>query len=275
MKVALLIGINYTSGVPEYVLQDSIKNMMTMKQLLITHYGYVESNIFTLRDDDALKMPTRASILTALNDLVISSKSMISYTEVCIHYCGHGSHIQNMNEGTPKVEGIIVPVDYKNEGFIEDDIIFKYVSHIKCPVLLIMDTNNSGNMCDLEFGFTNLHTTSENPKLIKNPNIILFSGSNDEMRLNMNDTSGCDVSDNVFTNSLLESLRTNGYYKAQIGKVNQDIYEWLKQHGKSLKQGKPLKHLAQPLPLLNNSILPIQYDYWNHKQPKLNMIFHL
>jgi hypothetical protein len=91
----------------------------------------------------------------------------------------------------------------------------------------------------------------------------------------MNDTSGCDVSDNVFTNSLLESLRTNGYYKAQIGKVNQDIYEWLKQHGKSLKQGKPLKHLAQPLPLLNNSILPIQYDYWNHKQPKLNMIFHL
>ena len=78
MKIAFLIGINYTSAIPEYTLQGSINNIMTMKQLLISHYGYAESNIFMLRDDDPTIMPSRASILTALNDLAIASNSMIS-----------------------------------------------------------------------------------------------------------------------------------------------------------------------------------------------------
>lgn len=233
MKVALLIGINYTSS-PEYKLHNSINNIITMKKLLISHYGYAESNIFMLRDDDPSRMPTRSSIITALNDLVISSKSTITSTEICIHYCGHGSHIQNVIDGVPKVDGIIIPVDYKNEGFIEDDLMFKCVSYIQCPVLLIMDCCNSGDMCDLEYGFTNRHITLENPKINKNPNIIMFSGSKDSA-MNMDNTTNCDFGESVFTNSLLQSLKTNGYYKAQIGKVNQDIYEWLKQHGKSQK----------------------------------------
>ena len=240
MKVALLIGINYTNNelhletqpsyhIPEYTLQSSIDDMNTMKQILISNYGYVESNIFTLRDDDLTKMPTRDSILKALNDLIIGSKSYISYTEVCIHYCGHGSHIQNYCHEIPKIEGIIIPSDYKTQGFIEDDVIFKCISFIQCPVLLIIDTSHSGNMCDLEYGFTNRFI---NQKIIKNPNIIMFSGSNSIM--NMEGTVSCDYTSDVFTNSLLQSLKNNGYYKTQIGQVNkQNIYEWLRQNGKN------------------------------------------
>ena len=281
MKIALLIGINYTSS-PEYKLHNSINNIMTMKKLLISHYGYVESNIFMLRDDDPSRMPTRSSIITALNDLVISSKSTITSTEICIHYCGHGSHIQNITDGVPKVDGIIIPVDYKTEGFIEDDIMFKCVSFIQCPVLLIMDCCNSGDMCDLEYGFTNRYTTIENKPLIKNPNIIMFSGSNAEQNINM---ENCDFSDSVFTNALLQSLKTNGYYKAQIGKVKQDIYEWLRQHGKSQKSStsreiEPLE--SQPIITpTRKSILQFQLfetgvnkGYSNRKQtPK--MIYHM
>ena len=242
MKVALLIGINYTKNelylqeqpshhIPEYTLQSSIDDMNTMKHILISNYGYVESNIFTLRDDDLTKMPTRDSILKALNDLIVGSKSYISYTEVCIHYCGHGSHIQNYCHEIPKIEGIIIPSDYKTQGFIEDDVIFKCISFIQCPVLLIIDTSHSGNMCDLEYGFTNRFI---NQKIIKNPNIIMFSGSNSIM--NMEGTVSCDYTSDVFTNSLLQSLKNNGYYKTQIGQVNkQNIYEWLRQNGKNAK----------------------------------------
>ena len=242
MKVALLIGINYTynekyphehpsSYIPEYTLQTSIDNINTMKQILISNYGYIDSNIFTLRDDDSTKMPTRDSILKALNDLIVGSKSYISYTEVCIHYCGHGSHIQRFCDEIPKIEGIIIPVDYKYQGFIEDDIIFKCIRSIQCPVLLIIDTSHSGNMCDLEYGFTNRFT---NQKIIKNPNIIMFSGSNSI--LNMEGTISCDYTDNVFTNSLLQSLKNNGYYKTQIGQFDKkNIYEWLRQNGRDIK----------------------------------------
>lgn len=245
MKVALLIGINYTNNelhletqpsyhIPEYTLQSSIDDMNTMKHILISNYGYVESNIFTLRDDDLTKMPTRDSILKALNDLIIGSKSYISYTEVCIHYCGHGSHIQNYCYEIPKIEGIIIPSDYKKQGFIEDDVIFKCISFIQCPVLLIIDTSHSGNMCDLEYGFTNRFI---NQKIIKNPNIIMFSGSNSIM--NMEGTVSCDYTSDVFTNSLLQSLKNNGYYKTQIGKVDkQNIYEWLRQNGKNVNNNE-------------------------------------
>ena len=301
MKIALLIGINYYTSIPEYSLQ-SINSITTMKNLLISHYGYTESNIFMLRDDDPTKMPTRSAILLALNDLVVASKSMFSYSEVCIHYCGHGSHIQNEIDGVPKVEGIIIPVDYKTEGFIEDDVIFKYVRYIQCPVLLVMDTFNSGNMCDLEYGFTNMHSTHENKTIVKNPNIIMFSGSDKNGTvLNIDDITVWD--DSVFTNSLLQSLKTNGYYKAQIGKVNQDIYEWLRQQGKH----QPVKHqqvkqlpipiVLQGAPVLNveqlvqvipdnniipirKSILPIQHGYtgvnmgYSNRIPKMNMVYH-
>ena len=272
MKIALLIGINYTSD-PEYKLHNSINNIMIMKKLLISHYGYVESNIFMLRDDDPSRMPTRSSIITALNDLVISSKSMITSTEICIHYCGHGSHIQNTIDGVPKVDGIIIPVDYKTEGFIDDDLIFKCVSLIQCPVLLIINCCNSGDMCDLVYGFTNHHTTYDNQTIIKNPNIIMFSGTTGT-GMNMDNTTYCDFSDNVFTNALLQSLKTNGYYKAQIGKVNQDIYEWLKQHGKyqksipslvveqSKSESESQTQTQVGIPVVRKCILPLQYtDY--------------
>lgn len=291
MKIALLIGINYTLT-PEYKLHNSINNIITMKKLLISHYGYTEANIFMLRDDDPSRMPTRSSIITALNDLVISSKSTITSTEICIHYCGHGSHIQNVIDGVPKVDGIIIPVDYKNEGFIEDDLMFKCVSYIQCPVLLIMDCCNSGDMCDLEYGFTNRHTTPENPIIIKNPNIIMFSGSNTDSCMNMDNTTSCDFGESFFTNSLLQSLKTNGYYKAQIGKVNQDIYEWLKQHGKSQKytssreyEFEQSAHLDESLTIVasvRKSILPLQKSdymtgvnmgYSNRKQTPI-MIYH-
>lgn len=106
----------------------------------------------------------------------------------------------------------------------------------------------------------------------------MFSGSNAEQNINM---ENCDFSDSVFTNALLQSLKTNGYYKAQIGKVKQDIYEWLRQHGKSQKSSREIEPLeSQPvITPTRKSILQFQLfetgvnmGYWKQK-PK--MIYHM
>ena len=235
MKVALLIGINYTS-IPESTLQGCINDIKNMSNVLISQYGYDASNITMLRDDDTTKMPTRAAMLSALNNIVIASKSK-SCTEAWIHYSGHGSQVRDINgdEITGGLDDVIVPVDYKTAGFIVDDLIFQYISQIQCPTMIIMDSCHSGTVCDLEWSFeyqngSLFRRTQNNQKNIKNTNIAMFSGCKDSgTSADIYDTDD-KKSEGAFTDSFLRALRNNKY-KAPAWVVHRDICTWLKQGG--------------------------------------------
>jgi hypothetical protein len=64
VKRALLIGINKYQAVPK--LQGSINDIETMRQILLTRWGFPERHIAVVADEAA----TRAGILAALEQLV-------------------------------------------------------------------------------------------------------------------------------------------------------------------------------------------------------------
>ena len=64
VKRALLIGINKYQAVPK--LQGSLNDIETMRQVLITRWGFSEGNIRLLTDEQA----TRDGMLAALNQFV-------------------------------------------------------------------------------------------------------------------------------------------------------------------------------------------------------------
>ncbi|HEV7715172.1 MAG TPA: caspase family protein, partial [Steroidobacteraceae bacterium] len=64
VKRALLIGINDYKSVPG--LQGSVNDVQTMREVLVTRWGFPEANIRMVTDQAG----TRAGILAALEDLV-------------------------------------------------------------------------------------------------------------------------------------------------------------------------------------------------------------
>src|SRR5688572_15772177 len=80
-KRALLIGINKYQSLP--TLQGSLNDIETMRQILLTRWGFSENNITIVTDEGA----TRLGMLAALEQLVKESKANDT---VYVHYSGHG-----------------------------------------------------------------------------------------------------------------------------------------------------------------------------------------
>lgn len=111
-KRALLIGINKYRAVPK--LQGSLNDIDTMKQILITRWGFAEQHIRLLTDEQA----TRAGILAALNQFVGETGPQ---DMVYIHYSGHGSQVADLNGDEPEdhLDETLVPQDGRS-GTIPD-----------------------------------------------------------------------------------------------------------------------------------------------------------
>lgn len=104
VKRALLIGINKYQDVPK--LHGSLNDIETMRQVLITRWGFPEGNIRLLTDEQA----TREGMLAALNQFVHNTGSNDT---VYIHYSGHGSQVQDLNgdEQDDHLDETLVPQD--------------------------------------------------------------------------------------------------------------------------------------------------------------------
>jgi len=87
-KRALLIGINKYKAVPK--LQGSLNDIETMRQVLLTRWGFAEQNIAVVKDEAA----TRAGMLAALEQLVQDAGPSDT---VYFHYSGHGSQVEDLN----------------------------------------------------------------------------------------------------------------------------------------------------------------------------------
>lgn len=112
VKRALLIGINKYQAVPK--LQGSLNDIETMRQVLITRWGFSEGNIRLLTDEQA----TREGMLAALNQFVHKTGSNDT---VYIHYSGHGSQVEDLNGDEPddKLDETLVPQDGRT-GLVPD-----------------------------------------------------------------------------------------------------------------------------------------------------------
>lgn len=140
VKRALLIGINKYQAVPK--LQGSLNDIETMRQVLITRWGFPEGNIRLLADEQA----TREGMLAALNRFV---KDTGSQDTVYIHYSGHGSQVQDLNgdEQDDHLDETLVPQDGRTGSVpdITDDELDAIFAQLPTKnAFIVLDSCHSG-----------------------------------------------------------------------------------------------------------------------------------
>lgn len=207
-KRAVLIGCNYTAT-PSVKLAGCINDIVHMRNALMDAYGYQNTNIFMLRDDNPSKLPTRRNILYLLNQLVAASTAG---DMLWVHYSGHGVQVQETGLG---LQDGIVPCDYNTAGIIDQVTLNDIIKHAKCQMMLCFDSCHSGSQCSLEYSINYnggaLTKTVNNSKFIADTNIVMISGCQDSQ-------TSADAYDNMekenvgaFTQTLLETLRQNDH----------------------------------------------------------------
>lgn len=249
MKKALLIGINY-ADIPGDTLHGCIEDIENIAEVLMNQYGYNEQDIVMLRDDiaDPSVTPTHANMIQAIKNIVAISSSC---TQIWIHYSGHGSLINNGKTG------VIVPLDYSKKGFITDTEMMNILKNIACEAMIMMDSCNSGSVCDLQWSYEYMYSTKfvrtqAIPTSISNPNIFMISGC----KILQNSAEVFDVADNeyegAFTDAVIKTLQINNY-SVTLGKLMQGVCTWLVNRG--IQNQKPMLACTSPTP--NWSISPV------------------
>ncbi|HEY6084629.1 MAG TPA: caspase family protein, partial [Nitrospira sp.] len=140
VKRALLIGINKYQAVPK--LQGSLNDIETMRQVLITKWGFPERNIRLLTDEQA----TREGMMAALNRFVNETGPLDT---VYIHYSGHGSQVADLNGDEPddKLDETLVPQDGRTGTVpdITDDELETIFGRLRTKnAFIVLDSCHSG-----------------------------------------------------------------------------------------------------------------------------------
>ena len=207
MKRALLIGANYTAT-PQNRLNGCIDDIVNIHNMLIDAYGYQESNMVILRDDNLplAKPPTKANILSALAALIAITQSG---DEAWIHYSGHGTQVK---VGGNTCEAI-VPCDFTKSGFILDTELFAAIAPSKGRLLMFFDSCTSGSVCNLQYSIQSqngiYYQVKNSNQAISNPNVIMISGCKDgQTSADIYDAEDRDY-EGAFTDGLIRTLRAN------------------------------------------------------------------
>jgi len=140
VKRALLIGINKYKSVPK--LQGSLNDIETMRQILITRWGFSDKMITTVTDEAA----TRAGMLGALEQLV---KDAGPNDTVYVHYSGHGSQVEDLNGDEPDdhLDETLVPQDGRSGEIrdITDDELDAIFARMRAKTaMIVLDSCHSG-----------------------------------------------------------------------------------------------------------------------------------
>ena len=113
-KKALLIGLNEYSGDISW-LRGCVNDVVQVKGLLETHYGFSGDNIQTLTDSQA----TKAGILAGLDWLTTGSQAG---DVLVFHYSGHGSQVaDNGDDEQDATDEILIPYDHDWNNPLRDD----------------------------------------------------------------------------------------------------------------------------------------------------------
>ena len=152
MRFALLIGINYKGTDSE--LNGCINDVLKMKEILMTHFGFLESNIVILTDETKLK-PTGQNIINEITNLILKTFAQPD-SQIWVHYSGHGASIQDQNsDEADGMDEVIIPLDFQTKGIISDDKLHSLFKHLpsKTQCICFFDCCHSGTILDLKYKF--------------------------------------------------------------------------------------------------------------------------
>eukprot|EP00929_Paragymnodinium_shiwhaense_P066236 TRINITY_DN33198_c0_g1_i1.p1 TRINITY_DN33198_c0_g1~~TRINITY_DN33198_c0_g1_i1.p1 ORF type:complete len:1197 (+),score=328.43 TRINITY_DN33198_c0_g1_i1:102-3692(+) len=149
---ALLIGINYFNT--DYEMRGCINDVKNVAHLLTETFGWDESAIRVLTDDNPAAPPTKANILSSLHWLAQDARAG---DVLFFHFSGHGE--QAIDPSGVEEDGMnetLCPVDFQHNGMLTDDVVGEIVvKHLPEGVRLtsVMDCCHSGTGLDLPFQF--------------------------------------------------------------------------------------------------------------------------
>ena len=138
-KKALLIGLNEYSGDISW-LKGCVNDVVQVKGLLETHYGFSGDNIQTLTDSQA----TKAGILAGLDWLTTGSQAG---DVLVFHYSGHGSQVaDNGDDEMDATDEILIPYDHDWNNPLRDDDLKAAFDRISpgASLTVMMDCCHSG-----------------------------------------------------------------------------------------------------------------------------------
>lgn len=217
MKKALLIGINYIGTRNE--LGGCINDINNIQKFIIENCDYKEENIKKLTDKTEIK-PFYKNIEDSIINL---TKDIKAGDTLLFYYSGHGSQIDDDDDKTNELDQVLVPLDYKKNGFITDTWLFDNLAKVlpkDVTLWCFTDCCHSGTILNLEYNLvynrqknrqkTDLYNEDDwinmytfyltNNKIETNGDIFMFSGCLDEQ-------TSVDLGDRgAFTNVLLETL---------------------------------------------------------------------
>lgn len=231
-KLALLIGINYKGT--ENELNGCINDVENVKKLLINKFNYAPENIMMLTDETE-KKPTGNNILYNIYQLLIKTHRNKNINEVWFHYSGHGYYTRDHdNDEIDNQDECIVPLDYKKNGIISDDTIYKYFSWLPSGVrcMSIFDSCHSGTIMDLEYKYDySMNKIKKENKKIINSKIICISGcKDDQTSLDVYNFFEIGKYNGALTSALILILEKFNYHISIVDLVD-EIKIYLKKKG--------------------------------------------
>ncbi|RGB33249.1 caspase domain-containing protein [Rhizophagus diaphanus] len=177
-KRAVLIGINYYHS--EYQLRGCINDVNNIKKFLTGHYGFEESNMKILTDEQSPNselFPTRENIIKAIKWLVHDPQENDSYF---FHYSGHGGQVKDdAGDEEDGFDETIMPVDFMTNGqIIDDELHALMVAPLPKGVRLtvIFDCCHSGTVLDLPYVYSTRGVVKESNILSLGSKSILNAG---------------------------------------------------------------------------------------------------
>ena len=233
MKSALLIGCNYPNS--NISLNGCINDVLNIKKLLISKYGFLNNEIIIMTDNllpNNPFYPNAENIHTQIKKWTSNSNnSILNY----FHYSGHGSSIKDRN--SDELDGydeFIVPSDYLQKRIvILDDTIYKYLENIKntTPTFLSFDSCMSGTICDLNFSYLYDTKNKKFTSKLENKNTSLLQKNIVSLSAVRDTQYALDVTYNnlpvgAFTTALISCL-TNLNFNVSMNTLISSIYVFL------------------------------------------------
>ncbi|KAJ4836456.1 Metacaspase-9 [Turnera subulata] len=148
-RMAVLVGCNYPNTQNE--LHGCINDVLTMRDVLVNHFGLDLSHIQLLTDAPAGGsdhiMPTGANIKKALGEMIDQAEPG---DVLFFHYSGHGTRIPSVKHGHPfRQDEAIVPCDF---NLITDVDFRQLVNRLPkgASFTILSDSCHSGGLIDKE-----------------------------------------------------------------------------------------------------------------------------
>lgn len=161
-KRALIVGINYAGTDSE--LKGCINDAKNVRRLLVTRFGYAETDITELLEGDA----TRAALMKEFKKLLASGADRMFFS-----YSGHGGYelcerqrkaraargIVDREPGeTDGRDETLVPYDYRVKGEVVDDELRSAIIAAKLrphqQLVALFDSCHSGSGLDLAYSLS-------------------------------------------------------------------------------------------------------------------------